>query len=158
MARAGILKLINRNAQTVEMLSISPGVLVYDTPNSKYANVPLYLASTATVSSQKNGQIFYNRYNDINGTVALYDSASAVPTPVTVTAADIDPESQASLRNIVHINSGQFETVKLVNSASLEGYVALSTSHPAYIEFQTNPGSTYLQSEFERHHFRSYLS
>lgn len=143
------LKLINRNAQTVEVLSISPGVLIHDAMSSSYANVPIYISGEKTESSQKNGQIFYNRMNDINGTALLYDMVNDASS-YTVVPSDVDTSAVDSVKNIVHMNSGSYELVKLISSASLESYVAMTSSHPAWQEFMNTTSSAYLNSEFSR--------
>lgn len=143
------LRLMNRNAQTVEMLSINPGPLAQDTKAASYDQVPLLISGSNSISSQKNGQIFYNRYKDINGTDDLYLS-DGIYSAIQVPTDDIDTNGIDSLKNIVHMNEGLVETVKLIDAASLSGYVAMTRNHPAYSEYNATGELDPLKAEFDR--------
>jgi hypothetical protein len=143
------LRLMNRNAQTVEMLSISPGPLAQETKSAQYDQVPILVSGNNEISAQKNGQIFYNRFKDINGTDELYSSelqtsATQIPND------DIDSNGVDSLKNIVHMNTDIVETVKLIDAASLNGYVAMTRNHPKYAQFNSTGDIDPLKEEFER--------
>lgn len=144
------LKIINRNSQTIELLSISPGPLTQSAASSQYADVPLVLTGTNSISSQLNGQIFYNRLQDINGIVELYTDPVA-EADTTIPSADINTSAAESIKNIVHIPGGVAEIVKLVDQPSLENCVAFTTNHPSYQAYLANSSDiSILYEEFER--------
>lgn len=151
------IRLINRNAQTVEMLSISPGSRVQNSGSSLYNNVPILLSGSNEVWPQKNAQIFYNRNVDINSSIDLY-ADDADDSINTVTTNDIDNSAIESQKNVVHLNSNIIEVVKLVNSASLENYAVLHKSHPAYLSYVASSDDSQILEEFSRiQKFNEYL-
>jgi hypothetical protein len=144
------LKIINRNSQTVELLSISPGTLIQPTGSNIYADVPLLLTGSNAISRQLNGQIFYNRLTDINGVTELYNEASSA-TSTEIPTSDIDAGSLESIKNVVHLTGSSIEIVKLIEQPALSSYVAMTTSHPSYQAYlQNNANIQLLNDEFER--------
>ena len=139
----------NKNAQTIDILTLSPGSLSANTTNANYSNVPIsILGQDGTSQPQKNGQIFYNRSVDISGSTEFFveDNNTSVNT---VPSADIDSTAASAAKNCVHINSsGNVEVVKLATNASLDDYVVISTSHPVYQGSGTNTSDAL--AEFER--------
>lgn len=145
------LRFNNKNAQTVEMLSISPGTLTTPTTNSLYNTVPVsILGSSADSTQQLNGQIFYVRSTDISGSTNFFIDDSTTSTN-TAPASDIDATAAQAAKNVVHLQGSSFELIKLSANAGLENYVAVSTSHPAYVLYTQNNANTQpLLDEFER--------
>ncbi|BBI90397.1 hypothetical protein HYO65_gp005 [Tenacibaculum phage PTm1] len=133
------------------MLSISPGTLTEATANVNYSDVPVsILGNDGKSFKQLNGQIFYARSKDISGSTDFFvtDTTQSV---TTIPSSDIDNTAVQASKDVVHLQGGSFEVVKLTNNASLDNYVAVSTSHPAYIDYTRNNANTAnLLAEFER--------
>lgn len=151
VTRIFYLRFNNKNAQTVEMLSLSPGTLSATTTNASYTDVPIsVLGQNGTPKKQLNGQIFYARSKDISGSEDFFitDQSASV---TTVPSEDIDNSAVAASKDVVHLNGNSIEVIKLAANASLEDYVTVSTSHPAYVEYTKNNANTQnLLNEFER--------
>lgn len=145
------LRLNNKNSQTVELLSISPGTLTSPTNNALYSDVPVsILGNNGQPLRQLNGQIFYNRNIDISGSQEFYVDNTEI-SDNTVPASDIDATAIASTKNVVHLTGSSFDIIKLAPNASLDGYVAISKSHPLYVQWLADNSLTApIFDEFER--------
>jgi len=149
------LRLMNRNAQTVELLSITPGSLNQNVDNAAYDKSALLISGSNEVIDQKQGQIFYNRATNINGDADLY-LATGGESSTLVSPADIDTTAVDSAKNVIQLDGGLVENFKLLSSAALNGYVAMTNLHPAYLEYRAQQDITILQTEFDRiKHFNS---
>lgn len=143
------LKLLNRNQQTIEMLSISPGVLSQAAPNSKYSTAPIYNSGSNIVTEQKKGQIFYLRNVNVDGDEQLYiDDTTTIET--VVQQSDIDASANESLKNIVNFNGSTSQLVKLTANADLSTYATITRNHPSYVNFISSNDSTPLVEIFDR--------
>lgn len=142
------LKLINQNVQTIEMLSIAPGGLSQTVMSEKYTKVPIQIQSEGFTQQHK-GQIFYNRMNNVDLTTPLYTEDAK--STFTIPSGDIDTAAGISERNVVHKTSaGSIETIKLLQSASMDSYVAMTVDHPAYIDYKSSGSVTEINKVFER--------
>lgn len=144
------LKLSNLNAQTIEMLSISPGPLAEPTTNAKYDTVPVASLSGETSLRQKNGQILYSRNVDINGNFDFYEDVT-IPSENAAPDSDINLNALDSEKNVLMFTGSNYGKVALTLDASLDTYVLPTIKHPVYREFVENPSNiTPLEEEFTR--------
>lgn len=147
------LRLINNNATTADITSISSGLLTSPTSNANYENVPLALVGSNDKVTQQNGQLVYLRNKDVSGSNDLVYANNSVSETI-LPIADITPTTTDAEKTIVQYDGSTFTTVKFNVAASGTDYVVMSTSHPLYIAYindQTNPTiSNALVAEFER--------
>lgn len=139
------LKILNRNQQTIEMLSISPGVLNQTVPNAKYNNIPLHVTGSNTTELQRKGQILYLRNMNVDGTKQLYVQNNNVLSTI-VPNSDIDPNGFDAAKNVVNFNGTTAELITLTSNADLSNYVALTKDHHAYLDFLST-GNTSIMNE-----------
>lgn len=143
------LKLINRNSNVIEMLSLSPGSTNAITNVSTYQNVPISILGNEVNSEQQlNGQILYIRNNNLSGNIQYFINTGEVST-TTVPIADIDTSAVAANKNVVHKNGTMYETIALKSTALLKDYAVISTAHPAYQEYIAG-STTSIAEEFSR--------
>lgn len=144
------IKIVNRNAQTVEILSLDPGVSNQNTMSSKYNSVPLYTSSNNMSINQKKAQIFYSRNKNIDFTEDIY-SLDTEEMVSSVNTGDINYGVQyESLKNVVNLNGQNVELVALNNNASLSGYVSMTNTHPAYKQYVSTNDKESLIEEYKR--------
>lgn len=147
--RTFYLKILNRNQQTIEMLSISPGVLNQPVPNAKYANVPLFLSGSNEVTNQRKGQIFYMRKDSVDGAFPLYEESSATMSSQ-VASSDIDSSAEDSQKIIVDFNGTSAQLVALTSNAAMSNYVAITKAHPAYRNYTETSNVAHLTEAYDR--------
>lgn len=134
------LKLINRNATSADIPSISPGVLTQFTTNSLYTSASYAEVSTTIAKQQLNGQIAYIRSKDVSGSTDLYVQNTA-QSDTMILPADIEAGAALASRNAIQFDGGSFTAVKIKSNAIGTSYVALSSSHPYYIASQAEPSN-----------------
>lgn len=141
------LKITNPNAQTLEMLSIDPGSLSNNSNLNRYKNVPIKI--NEHFENQRKAQIFYNRNKNLNENINLYLDTNK--SELNIPYGEIEQTSIEAEKNVVFKNNnGNFEVVKLKADASMDYYVACTTSHPAYKHYNQNGSTTALLNVFER--------
>lgn len=147
------LKLINRNATTAEINSISSGILTQNTTNTSYNDVPYALVGSEVAQAQRNGQILYLREKDVSGSQDLVFTNNAESTTM-VSSGDVTATTIVAEKTIVQYDGSTFSTVKLSEAANGTDYIVMTTSHPLYIAYLANPAnatvSTALVNEFNR--------
>lgn len=147
--RTFYLKILNRNQQTIEILSVSPGVLSQAVPNAKYSESPIFIAGSNQVTNQRKGQIFYLRKTNVEGTQDLYvNDTSTISTQVS--NSDIDSTAPDSQKTVVNFNGSNASLVKLTNNANLSTYVTMTNNHPAYKDFVGSSDLQVLSTAFNR--------
>ncbi|BAV39303.1 hypothetical protein BPT24_178 [Tenacibaculum phage pT24] len=147
------IKLINNNANTADITSISSGLLTGVTDNNNYKDVGFAKHGTNTKQAQKNGQIIYLRNRDVSGSNELvYVNNSQSSTEID--SGDKETTTVEAEKTIVEYDGSSFNRVKLSNASTGIGYVAMSINHPlyqAYLQDTTNSTlSDALVAEFER--------
>lgn len=135
------IRLINNNATTAEITSLSSGLLTSETENTSYNDVPFALNGSEEKNKQLNGQIVYFRNTDVSGTTDLvYENNTISNTEVPTT--DVVSTSIDAEKTIVQFDGSTFSTIKLNESASGSGYVVMTTSHPLYTAYLAKPSDT----------------
>lgn len=147
------LRLINNNATTSEITSISSGLLTADTQNQSYDGVPFAINGSQEKFKQKNGQIVYLRENDVSGSNELvYSNTSESLT--TVPTSDIEPTTIEAERDVITFDGSSFSNIKLSRNATGDDYVVMSASHPLYQSYKADTSnslsSNTLIEEFQR--------
>lgn len=138
------LKLINRNATSAEISSLSPGVLTQATENALYNLSSYALVADQTARAQLNGQLVYIRSKDVAGSEELFVQNTDLSS-TEVQTADIDSSAPLALRTVIEYDGSSFSSIKLKDNASGTDYVALTKSHPfyaAYADNTSNPVTT----------------
>lgn len=147
------LRLINNNATTSEITSISSGLLTADTTNENYDDVPFIINGSEEKNKQKNGQIVYLRNKDLSGSNELFYNNTSTSTTVVPNSDKLSTNIDAE-KNIVEFDGSSFSTFKMNDSATGKDYVVMETSHPVYQSYLGNTNDTNLSnalvSEFER--------
>ncbi len=147
------LKLVNYNATSADITSISSGILTEDTTNNNYKDVPFSLVGSSLKQKQKNGQILYLRNKDVSGSNDLVYQNN-VTSNTLVPSSDIESTTTDAEKTVVHFDGSTFSTVKMSKASTGTDYVVMTTSHPLYINYINNPtnslNSTALVDEFNR--------
>lgn len=143
------IKILNRNQQTIELLSLSSGVLNQSVPNAKYNNVPIHLVGTNTNETQRKGQILYLRNKNVDGNKDLYVGSETILN-TSVTNTDINTNAYDSEKNIVNVIGDNVSLVKLTNNANLSNYITFTKDHPKFVEYQQTNDINLLLNELER--------
>lgn len=145
------IRLTNKNANDVEVLSLSPGGLHDVTDNVFYRNVPIsYFGSEDESEQQLNGQILYVRNRNIPNSQDFFVSSDEESATI-VPEGDQNTSAVQAAKNIVQNANGTVSTLALKRDASLEGYVVMTNMHPAYVQYVNDTSKLpILLDEFER--------
>lgn len=147
------MKLINNNATTAEITSLSSGLLSANTTNTNYNDVPFALVSSEISQAQKNGQILYLREKDVSGSNDLVYTNNTESTNI-VSSGDVVSTAIEAEKTIVQYDGSTFSKLKLSEAATGTDYIVMTTSHPLYVAYVANPTnptvSTALVNEFAR--------
>lgn len=147
------LKLINNNATSTDITSLSSGILTQLTTNSNYNDVPFSLVGSELAQPQKNGQIIYLRNKDVSGSNDLVFTNNS-DSLTKISPSDVLPTTIDAEKKIVSYDGSSFSKDKINESANGTDYVVMTTSHPLYSAYIQNTAnatlSTALVNEFER--------
>lgn len=147
------LRLINNNATTSEITSISAGLLTTDTTNNSYDGVPFAINGSQDKFKQKNGQILYLRETDVSGSDNLVYTNNT-ESLLEVSGADIETTTIDASKDVVQFDGSSFSRIKMSSSASGKDYIVMSVAHPVYQAYKDNVSdpilSNALIAEFQR--------
>lgn len=144
------IKLVNRNAQIVELLSLVYGGLNIDITDGEYNLSPICINQNEFIN-QKKGQIIYSRNNNYDNTSVLFkDSVETINTIPTneLTTSSVNLDSKIALtRKVVNmLSESAFDEVSLRTNATLAGYTTPTINHPDYLLYKET-GNTQKMNE-----------
>lgn len=144
------IKIVNRNAQIVEMLSLVFGGLTIEIEDENYGSAPICI-NQSVFTKQKRGQIIYSRLKNYDNTKILFTEPIQNANRVTETDISTNTETANTSRNVLDlVDVGVFNEVNLKQDAQMLNYVTATTLHPSYTTYIESGDRTQMNDLMKR--------